>query len=121
MTGLIGENRTGARHDFTIDKNATFSKTITITLNGSPVDLTGWSAEIDIRDSSRNEIITLTEGNSRITMGGEAGTIALEISASDTAAISESNGVYDLRVTDDSSVINFIIYGDVYFIKSVTK
>ena len=60
-------------------------------------------------DSS--DVITLTVANSRITMGGGAGTIVLEISASDTTSLAVGDGVYDLEITDSSGKVDRILEG----------
>ena len=58
-----------------------------------------------------NEVITLTTSNSRITMGGVAGTIILTISATDSAALSVGDGVYDLEITDSNGKVDRIMEG----------
>lgn len=116
--------RAGAKHNITIEKGATFSYSLGLTdTAGDPVDLTGYSAEMDIRTSAGNttEQLTLTEANGRITLGGAAGTIALLINATDTDDITFTAGVYDLKLTSSGGVSDYPLYGDVEIVQTVTR
>ena len=69
---------------FIIEQGATFKHTLTLKDSAdSLINLTGFSAEMDLRrnQDDSSEVLTLTVANSRVTMGGAAGTIVLEISA----------------------------------------
>ena len=44
-------------------------------------------------------------------MGGSAGTIVLEISASDTNNLSVGDGVYDIDLTDSNGKVDRILEG----------
>ena len=102
-------------HHFVIEQGATFSKVLTLKdSSDSLINLTGYaSAEMDLRSAvdSTSEILTLTTGNSRIALGGSAGTVTLTISASDTANLSVQDGVYDLEIVDGSSNVFRILEG----------
>ena len=58
-----------------------------------------------------NEVITLTVANNRITMGGSAGTVVLEISASDSSNLLVGDGVYDIDLTDSNGKVDRIMEG----------
>tara|TARA_R100001460_G_scaffold90639_1_gene132324 strand:- start:841 stop:1194 length:354 start_codon:yes stop_codon:yes gene_type:complete len=102
-------------HHFIIEQGATFGHTLTLKdSNGSVVNLTGYtSAEMDLRahPDSTSSLATLTTANGRITLGASAGTVTLAISASDTASLEASEGVYDLEITDAQSNIFRILEG----------
>lgn len=101
-------------HHFIIEQGATFQQTLTLKDSSDAViNLTGYTAEMDLRKNQddSNEVITLTTGNSRITMGGAAGTIILTISATDSAALSVGDGVYDLEITDSNGKVDRIMEG----------
>lgn len=101
-------------HHFIIEQGATFQQTLTLKDSSDAViNLTGYTAEMDLRKNQddSNEVITLTTGNSRITMGGVAGTIILTISATDSAALSVGDGVYDLEITDSNGKVDRIMEG----------
>ena len=102
-------------HHFVIEQGATFSKVLTLKdSSGTVIILTGYtSAEMDLRTNAdaSSEVLTLTTGNSRVSLGGSAGTITLTISATDTASMTADDGVYDLEITDASGVIYRILEG----------
>lgn len=85
-----------------VQQGATFRKRMTWK-TGTPaalVDLAGYTARMQIRGEIEDAValLELTTENSRITLGGAAGTIDLYISADDTAEITWESGVYDLEL-----------------------
>lgn len=102
-------------YHFVIEQGATFGKTLTLKDSSDAlINLTGYTAaEMDLRynKDDTSEILTLTNSNSRITLGGAAGTIVLSISASDTANLSVGDGVYDLKITSGSGDVFRILEG----------
>lgn len=109
-------------YDFKIYQGATFSRVITWKdESGALVDLTGYSARMQIRKKiDGDSIIELTTSNGRITLGGAAGTITLNISATDTAALL-SNGVYDLELVASGNIVTRLLEGSVTLSREVTK
>jgi len=101
-------------HHFIIEQGATFKHTLTLKdASDSLINLTGYSAEMDLRKNQddSSEVITLTVANNRITMGGSAGTVVLEISASDSSALLVGDGVYDIDLTDSNGKVDRIMEG----------
>ena len=101
-------------YHFIIEQGGTFKHTLTLKDSSDTViNLTGYSAEMDLKKNQddSSDVITLTVANSRITMGGGAGTIVLEISASDTTSLAVGDGVYDLEITDSSGKVDRILEG----------
>jgi len=89
-----------AVYNITIEQGVKFELGITYKdEEGSLVDLTGYTACMDIREkySDTTVIKTLTD-ISGITLGGAAGTIDILISAVDTRAFTFKKGVYDLEL-----------------------
>jgi hypothetical protein len=103
---------TAGIYDVTLEQGATFTRTITYnTSAGSPVDLTGFTAEMDLRPSynSSTVVLTLTTANGRIALGGAAGTITLTVTAADMAALTApADGVYDLELSSGGSVTRLL-------------
>ena len=107
------------RYDITIEQGATFSLVITWrNAAGALVDLTGYTAKMDIRQSVGGTLIKALASGSGITLGGAAGTITLTISATDTAAMT-TDGVYDLELTS-AGVVTRLIEGKVWLSEQVT-
>jgi len=103
-----------ANHDFLCDQGATFEKVITwLDSQGVPVPLGAYTARMQVRDEadSSTAAISLTTENSRITLGGAAGTITLLISATDTAAITAGEYVYDLELVGAGGYVYRLIQG----------
>lgn len=116
---------TAGYHHFVIEQGATFSKVLTLKDSSSTViNLTGYaSGEMDLRTDhdASSTFLTLTTANSRMALGGTAGTVTLTISATDTSALDVQDGVYDLELTDGSSNIFRIIEGTFQVRPQVSK
>lgn len=120
-----------AQADICIFQGATFSQTL-FWENGTPptpVNLTGYTAKLQIRSShdSKAIILELSTSNGRITLGTggnfTTGAINLFISATDTAQLSvcdKVKPVYDLEMTSGSTVSR-ILQGNVIISPEVTK
>jgi len=80
--------------------------------DGVAVDLTGYSASMQVRKSLADGVaLELSTVNSRITLGGAAGTVTILVSAADTATIDVGQYFYDLELTSGSSVVTRLIEG----------
>ena len=77
---------------------ATFDLTLLWEINGAPVNLTGYSAKLEVKTtySAAAALITIENG-SGITLD-DTTNIALNIDADVTAAVPAGNYVYDLKV-----------------------
>lgn len=92
--------------DITIEAGATFQIGLEwrqpASSDGTPgaaYDLTGCTADMEIRPKAGGEILVdLTEGNG-ITLGGVDGTIAIEIPWQTTQELTTKRAVYDLFIT----------------------
>ena len=113
-----------AEYDITIRQGSTFLQNmIWKDSSGVPMDLTGYVARMQVRPGvcSPDVIVELTTENGRITLGGVAGTIVLEIDADTTAAIVNGCGVYDLELESSSGFVTTILAGAVAFEREVTR
>ena len=114
----------GNRFDITINQGATFELTVTWKdSTGAAINLTGYSARMQVREtySSASTIVSLTNG-SGITLGGSAGTIAILISATTTAALTAPfSGVYDLELVSASGVVTRLLQGAATVSPEVTR
>jgi len=89
-----------AKYDIVCDQGATFSRQLTwLDDSSSAVNLTGYTARMQVRETveSSSTLLSLTTENSRIALGGTAGTITLTVTAADTAAVVAGHYVYDLE------------------------
>ena len=109
--------------DLCVPQGATFSRVIIWKADGDEVNLTGYAARAQIRPSasSATTTLSLTTENSRITLGGTAGTITLSISATDTAAITAGRYVYDLELVSAGGIVTRLLQGIVTVSANVTR
>lgn len=114
----------GNRFDITINQGATFELTITWKDSaGTAINLTGYTARMQVREtySSSSTIISLTNG-AGITLGGAAGTVAILISATTTAALTAPfSGVYDLELVSAGGVVTRLLQGAATVSPEVTR
>lgn len=114
------------RFDFTINQGADFDVTLTWTAGSpaAPVDLTGWSAHMQVRPSNADAdgevYVDLSSTGGGIILGGTAGTIELIITAVDTAVLSFNVAAYDLKMTDPEGQITRLLQGSVTLSREVT-
>ena len=116
---------TAGRLDLIIEQGAAFWRRLTWQDgDGNPVDLTGYSARMQVRDGYGGaQVIELTTANGRITLGGADGTIELSIAATDTAALSvdlsdcrrtvpaRQRHVYDLELEASDGTVTRLVEG----------
>lgn len=101
-----------ASHDLAIEQGATYVLSVVYQQpNGSPFDLTGCNARMQIRKArGMPALLTLVDvpqvidaaGDqpvSAITLGGTTGSIIITIPASDTYQLTIAKAVYDLYIT----------------------
>ena len=90
--------------------------------NGTPYNLTNMTARMQVRESKKSPtaIITLTSQNGDIILGGTAGTISVNIAASQTANLIPAQYVYDLEVVN-SAIVTRLIEGAFVVDGEVTK
>ena len=87
----------------------------------TPVDMTGFTARMSIKDKvGGTELLSLTTENGGITIDAAAHTISLFISASATAALSWTKGVYDLEMVSSGGIVTGLLVGKISVMKEVT-
>jgi hypothetical protein len=108
--------------NFVCPQGSTFRRTLTYTLDELPVDLTGYSSRLQVREAyySEDPIVSLVSG-SGITVGGSAGTIDILISASVTSEFPTGTHVYDLEIVSPSNIVDRLIEGTFNVTPEVTK
>jgi hypothetical protein len=106
----------GATFDYNLVWNTTEGTATT------PVDLTNWSARMQVRTSydANEPVLSLTAGTG-ITLGGTAGSILIEATATQTAAISAGQYVYDLEMVSPASAVTRLVEGTLICDPEVTR
>lgn len=109
------------KYNFTIEQGTTFSRTFTWKdSSNTAINLTGYSAKLQIKDSKGSVLVALTNG-AGITLGGSAGTIAVRIDATTTTGFTFSSAKYDLKLTDASGSPTRLLEGVVILDSEVTQ
>lgn len=111
-------------YDLTIYGGATFTRRVVWKDSlGAIVDLTGYTARMQIRQSVRNPavLVELTTENGGITLGGAAGTVDLLLTSTETAALTARAGVYDLELIDSEGIVTRLLQGAVEISPEVTR
>lgn len=107
-----------------IEQGATFDPVFTWKdQNGLPINLTGFTARMQIRETVDSVAVLheLTTENGGLTLGGSAGTITVQISATDTAAFDFEQAVYDLEVEAANGGVTRLLRGFATLSKEVTR
>jgi len=96
-------------YDLVCPQGASFDKTFTWTIGGTAVNLTGYTAAMQVRVGfdTATTLVSLTNG-SGITLGGTAGTIGVAISAAVTAGVAAGSYAYDLELYSGSTVTRLL-------------
>jgi hypothetical protein len=109
-------------YNFTIEQGATFNLLMTWRIDNVPVNLTGYTARLQARiDVDETEtILSLTTG-AGITLGGAAGTITLDQTATQTALLPKGEYVYDLELQSSGGVVTRLLQGELNISAEVTR
>ena len=111
-----------AVHHFTSGQGETFSTVVTWDIDGELVDLTGYSARMQLRKkySSAEAAISLDEA-SGLELGGVAGTIDVVIEAATSSAVPAIKYVYDLELESAGGVVKRLLEGTFTLTPEVSK
>lgn len=98
-----------ATYNITAYQGATYDLNMTWAIGGTPVNLTGYTAAMQVRinPSETDTILSLTSG-SGITLGGTAGTIAVNVSANTMGSATPGSFVYDLELNSGGQVTRLL-------------
>lgn len=108
---------------FTCLQGSTFSKTLRWTDGGYPINLTGYTAAMQVKSSygSATSIITLSTANGRITIANPTnGELVLTISSEDTADLPTGEYLFDIEVTSLSGTVTRLVQGPFIVLPEVT-
>jgi hypothetical protein len=112
-----------AKYDITIEQGATFRlHLVWKDSEGVPVDLTGYSARMQIRQfvQSDDVVLSLNTGNGGIVLG-EDGDIQVAADAEQTEMIVDLAGVYDLEMVSADDTVTRLVEGKVKINPEVTR
>lgn len=95
-----------AVYHFTVQQGATFSRQLTYTRDGDPVDLAGFTVRMQVREAygSAEPVWDLSSDGDGIALDEAAGIITVSVEADDTAAMKPRAYVYDIELESDGIV-----------------
>lgn len=87
----------------------------------TPVDMASFTARLKVKDKvGGTELLSLTTENAGIVIDNAAKTITLVITATATAALTWTKGVYDLEMVSPGGTVTQLMYGKFAVSKEVT-
>jgi len=123
---MATEKKTAGDLDFVMEQGGTFSRTFTyVDADSVAVVLTGYTIEMKIREihESSTVLLTATTGaDARFVLSDPtAGEFTLTISATDTAALTFIQAVYDIKLTSPTGNVERLLEGSIKLTKQVTR
>lgn len=110
------------KYNIVCPQGSTFNQQLTWNIDNAPVDLTGYTARMQVREKHISNVynLNLTTENGGITLGDEEGTIFITVSAADTSEIIAKEYVYDLEL-DSGGEVTRLIEGKFIVTPEVTR
>lgn len=127
---------TAGTHNITIEQGTDWQLVLTYKLNGVAVNLTGYTARMQVRHiaasptvlatfstppSSSTSSGSLTPAAGTIALGGSAGTITLAMPASESTRVQAGSHVYDLELINPSGKVERFLQGNCEVTAEVTR
>ena len=110
--------------NFEVDQGATFTFQVQYTQNDevTPIDLTGSSAKLQVRDTKGGTKLafTLTSPTSGITINGPTGTLTIKMTPTQTNKLFYPKSSYDIMVVDSNGNRIKLLEGFLTLSRSVT-
>jgi len=110
-------------HRISVERGTTFSRVLTWKIDDVLVDLTGYTAKMEVRKGEDADVIvTLTTADSSIVLGGALGTITLSMSDTVTSALPRDlTAEYALELTSGGGEVTRLIDGSFVTDQEITK
>lgn len=124
MTGTASGvvfNKRGTDIDIQLVRGATVSFGLIWGGENSPIDVTGFTANLQVRANAgdASAAFEFKNANSRVTIGGSNGLITFSMTAADSAALTLGNYVYALEVVDSTSKNILVMSGKLKVVSGV--
>lgn len=110
-------------YNISIEQGATFTLGVGYQDgSGLAVNLTGYTADMQVRSTVGNSVIQyeLSTTNGRITITPLTGIVTLNLTATETTALTFQSGVYDIELTSGATVIR-LLQGTITVSPGVTR
>jgi hypothetical protein len=109
-------------YNITAYQGADWDRTFTITQSGTALNLTGYTASMQVREAADSTayLLSLTSGTG-ITLGGTAGTVVVAITAAQSSAIPAGSYAYDLELIATAGSVTRLLQGAFNVSGNVTR
>lgn len=125
---VVSEYGEAIQYDITVEQGANYTKAWTYCeADGiTPVDLTGWSARMSLREGYADDgnavVLALTSSPAAgITITAASGLITIRMTATETQALTSDKLRYDLELVDPSGQVDRLFEGRVILKREVTR
>lgn len=109
------------RYNINVYQGATFTLAPVWKIDGLPVDITGYSIDMQVRPTTDGTLITeLSTANGRAVISGALGMVTLTLSATETALLTSGTYMYDLNYTAPDLTVTKILTGNFVVNAAVT-
>lgn len=101
-----GKYHFNAANESYVEQGASFDAVVTWFDGDDPIDLTGWTARMQVRQAitSPTTLAELTTENGKLTLGGALGTVTLAVDADETETYEWTNpAYYDLELEETAT------------------
>lgn len=106
-------------YNFTFEQGATFSRQLTVQDNGSAMDLTNYSARMQLRSSVESTTVALTVTCTITNATG--GILTVSNTATQTMGVDAGIYVYDLEIESSAGVVTRLMQGTATITANVTR
>lgn len=114
---------TAGIYNFTMDQGSNWDLNVVYKdANGNPINLTGYTAAMQLRQNYNSDtaVLTLSTSDGGITITGAEGKLVLSATAAQTGALDAGFYVYDLEITS-GGVVTRLIQGQITVAGEVTR
>ena len=99
------------RYNITVINGTTFTLAPIWNISNLAVDLTGYSADMQVRDVSNNLITELSTANGKAVISPGLGQVTFTLTSAQTAALAPGNYSYAINYTDSAANVYQILAG----------
>jgi hypothetical protein len=109
-------------YDISVYQGATVSEDFqALDDNELPMDLTGYNAALQVRTKPGGVLLLdLSSPSNGLLITPSTGTVTMQITATQCAALAFERGVYDLKVTSAGGVVKYLLQGEFMVDQRVT-
>jgi hypothetical protein len=111
------------KYNIVCPQGSTLSQQLTYSIDDVDVNLTGYSARMQVREkhTSTSTVLSLTNSNGGIVLGGVAGTINIVVTATQSSELTAKEYVYDLELVSSGNIVTRLIEGKFIVTPEVTR